>query len=67
MFVKIQYQCYNLDNGKPLTEKELSFFVDAKDEMFGEFMREKGYVLLAGSYDPAKGVRDLFYERVVSA
>ena len=67
MLIKIQYQCYNIDKSVAFTDNELKRFVKAKDTMFTEFLAEKGYNLFMVDYDPTTGVREMLFNREISA
>jgi hypothetical protein len=50
-----------------MTGSVLKNFIEKKDHMFIELVREQGYVLEIANYDVKTGVRELFFAKVVNA
>ena len=67
MLIKIQYQCYNIDKSEAFTDAELRRFVEKWDAEFIEFLAEKGYGVRRVEYDPTTGIREIVFNREVSA
>ena len=67
MLIKIQYQCYNIDKSEAFTDAELRRFVEKWDAEFTEFLAEKGYGVFRVEYDPTTGIREILFNREVSA